>query len=132
MGRAFSTESNLVFKVWKLFLEEWEIDYSEESLYNLILWTKGKGEELTAEIALDTTYWSKKEEETIQEVLKNNPKAVKALKLWRKIINLIKQIKWEYRVKRKTWRKVTNLLIAAELRKRNLFDTKLFQKIIEQ
>lgn len=59
MGGRICTEKHPIIQVWTQFLKEWEIDYEEESLFDLISWTKHKGIELTKEIAFNITNWTK-------------------------------------------------------------------------
>lgn len=53
MGGLVSMEEHPAINIWTDFLKEWEIDYEEETLLDLISWTKKRVMEPTKETGLD-------------------------------------------------------------------------------
>lgn len=93
MGGAFSTRPSPINQVWKIFLEEREINYLEQQLFDLILWINNKGIELTNETAFNINNWINIGEQMLNAALKGDKKAINALKPRKVILKLLKEIK---------------------------------------
>lgn len=136
MGGNVSTEEHPVVQVWTEFVNEWDMEYEEKSLLDLISWTKSQGVEPTKETALDMNNLTRIGEQIIDAAFKDDQNAIKVLNPWRLILKLIKQLKanlssdngglrnpsvytkasrWQCRKRQSTWRG-GNYLIYSECR----------------
>lgn len=84
---------HLAVKVWTELLKDWDVDYEEETLLDLVSWTKKWGMEPTKETALVMNNWTWTGKHLIDATLKGNQSAVKILRPWSFILKLLKLIK---------------------------------------
>lgn len=71
------------------FLKEWDIDYEEETLVDLVSWTKPQELEPTKESALDMNNWMWTGKKIIDAILKGNQSVEKVLTPWSHILKLL-------------------------------------------
>lgn len=95
MGNFLSAQDHPVLKVWKLLLEEWDLDYDEKALLALITWAKNYGLDTTKEAAFDFNTWAQTGQIIIQAASRGDKNAISFIKPWKLILDLIRLLNTE-------------------------------------